>query len=217
MNQSCAVVPVREFATGKMRLRGRLSDEERSTLAKALLKRVVRALESSRIAKIIVVASNPSEAQSILSNISKLTVIAERSHHGGVNDSMRTGIKRASNFGGNELLLLPADLPFITSSKVDEAIELLQKFELLLNPSVKKDGTNLLAMSSSLHFDLHFDDDSFAKHSREALEAHLNFQILDWPEFSNDLDDREDLQRVMTLCKSESFSDFLTRVSENFL
>jgi 2-phospho-L-lactate guanylyltransferase (CobY/MobA/RfbA family) len=109
--------------------------------------------------------------------------------------------------------MLPSDLPLITHSKIDDAVDLLQKYELVMNPSLKKDGTNLLAMKSSLKFQLHYDDDSFVKHSAEAKRRHLNFQLLDWQEFSIDLDDASDLKRAMEFYKSRSFNDFLDNVS----
>jgi 2-phospho-L-lactate guanylyltransferase len=207
-----AIVPVREFASAKMRLKNDLSREERSALASALLKRVVQATESSHVEHAVIVASNASEANSCLEGISRISVIPEKDHHGGVNGAMRTGIDFAINKGAKRIALYPADLPLITHSKIDEALDLLAKYDLVMNPSLKKDGTNFLAMNSTLSFELHYDDDSFIKHSSEARSRQLNFLVLDWKEFSVDLDDAGDLDRAMTIYKSKGFSDFLKNI-----
>jgi 2-phospho-L-lactate/phosphoenolpyruvate guanylyltransferase len=208
-----AIVPVREFAATKLRLRDDLSREQRVSLTSTLLKRVVRAIERSQIERTVIVASDTSEVSSYLQEFSKITVVSEDSYHNGVNKAMNTGIDFAVRKGARTIALLPSDLPLITHSKIDDAVNLLQEYELVMNPSLKRDGTNLLAMKSSLKFQLHYDDDSFVKHLAEARRRHLNFQLLDWQEFSIDLDDASDLKRTMEFYKSRSFDDFLDNVS----
>lgn len=165
-----AVIPVREFATTKLRLKNDLSSEKRTVLTSTLLRRVVRAIESSQIERAVVVASDTSEAASCLNEFSKISIVSENSYHGGVNKAMGAGIDFAIAKGARTITLLPSDLPLINHSRVDDAVELLQKYELIMNPSLKKDGTNLLAMNSSLNFQLHYDDDDFVKHSLRQLE-----------------------------------------------
>ena len=208
-----AIVPVREFAATKLRLKDDLSSEQRVSLTSTLLKRVVRAIERSQIERTVIVASDTSEAKSCLQEFSKITVVSEDSYHNGVNKAMNTGIDFAVSKGARTIALLPSDLPLITHSRIDDAVDLLQRYELVMNPSLKRDGTNFLAMKSSLKFQLHYDDDSFVKHSAEAKRRHLNFQLLDWQEFSIDLDDASDLERAMEFYKSRSFDDFLDNVS----
>ncbi len=208
-----AIIPVREFAATKLRLKNDLSSEKRVALTSTLLKRVVGAIERSQIERAVVVASDTSEAASCLEEFSKISVVSEDSYHGGVIKAMNAGVDFAISKGARTIALLPSDLPLITHSKIDNVVDLLRKYELIMNPSLKKDGTNLLAMNASLNFQLHYDDDSFVKHSAEARRRHLNFQLLDWQEFSNDLDDASDLKRAMEFYKSKNFDDFLDQVS----
>lgn len=208
-----AIVPVRDFGSTKLRLRNELSKEQRVALTSTLLERVARATQSSQLEHTVVVASNPSEAKQCLDGITRISVIAEFAHHGGVNGAMQTGIKFARGKGAKRIAMLPTDLPLISHSRIDEGIGMLDKYDLVMNPSLKKDGTNFLAIKSSTAFDLHYDDDSFIKHSFEAQTKKLNYCVLDWQEFSVDLDDASDLDRAMTIYKSKGFGDFLKRVS----
>ena len=208
-----AVIPVREFATTKLRLKEVLSNEDRVALTAALLKRVVRAVERSQIEHVVVVASDTIEAALCLHRIPKVTVISEKTHHGGVNEAMRAGIDFSIGREAKTITMLPSDLPLITHSKINEALDILRQSDLIINPSIKEDGTNLLAMKSLLKIELHYDDDSYVKHTQEARSMGFNFQSLNWREFSNDLDDADDLERAMTFYDSKNFMDFLEKIS----
>lgn len=209
-----AIIPVREFSSAKQRLTNRLTSEERKALASALLKRVVRAAERSELECVIVVASDKSEISALIEGSRKISVISEKEYHGGVNGAFETGISYAIGRGARRIALFPSDLPFVSHAKIDEAISLLENHDLILNPSIKKDGTNLLVMNSDLTFELHYDDDSFNKHSLEAISRKLDFLVLDWKEFSIDLDDTDDLERTMRIFKSENFENLFKRISE---
>lgn len=214
MKGAFAIIPVRDFSSAKSRLKDELSDEERTKLASALLSRVARATEVSQIERILVVASNPVEASSCLDGISKVTVVSEKKTHGGVNDAMKMGIDFAIRNNAKMIALYPSDLPLLTHTALDGAIELASKHAVVLIPSIKKDGTNFLAYNPNLQFDLHYDDDSFTKHTREAESRHLDLYVLDREEFSVDLDDLEDLNRSMTIYHAGSFQDLVTRIAE---
>ena len=213
MNGDYAVIPVREFATTKLRLKEVLSTEKRVALTAALLKRVVRALERSQIEHVVVVATDTIEAALCLHRISKVTVIPEKMHHGGVIEAMRVGIDFSIGREAKTVTMLPSDLPLITHSKINEALDILRQRDLIINPSLREDGTNLLAMKTSLKFELHYDDDSYVKHLQEARSMGLNFQSLNWREFSNDLDDASDLERAMIFYDSKRLVDFLEKIS----
>jgi 2-phospho-L-lactate guanylyltransferase len=212
MKQDYAIVPVREFSMTKLRLSSVLSTEQRSALSRALLSRVIRALTLSRISKIILVSSDPSEVLSSFRIPSKLTAISESTHHGGVNRAMRDGIDLARKEDARTITLLPSDLPVINHSKINEALDLLTSLDLIINPSLEKDGTNLLAFVSDIDFHLYYDDNSYSKHCREAVIRQLKFRQLDWKEFSTDLDTEDDLKRTMKLYSVFNFEELIAKI-----
>lgn len=213
MKYHYAVVPVREFSSSKRRLSGALTIARRSALTRALLTRVAKALQLSNIHAFVVVASEPSQVRDSLGDFSKMKVIPESVHHGGVSMAMINGIDVAKNAGATTISLLPSDLPIVTRSTIDDALDLMQEFDIVLNPSLKRDGTNLLALKTSVQLDLHYDDDSFARHYREAEARGLKVRCLDWKEFSTDLDDLEDLENTMKLYETDAFDEFIAKIS----
>ena len=218
MTRKYAIIPIREFSNTKLRLSRVLSSNQRSELSIALISRVVSTLELSKIKSVIVVASNREEASSSIRGLSsKVRVIKETVPHGGVNSAMNDGIQLAQNEGASTVVLLPSDLPIINHSKVDEAVGLLNDFDLIINPSSKKDGTNLLEFAPENQFCLHYDDDSYSKHLNQALKEGLSFRSLDWPEFSVDMDTEEDLKKAMKLHQVVELNYLIQRIKTSRL
>ncbi|MDG6998255.1 MAG: 2-phospho-L-lactate guanylyltransferase [Nitrososphaerota archaeon] len=213
MSLNYAIVPVREFSDSKLRLRSKLSSRQRKALTSSLLNRVASSLELSRMTAAIVVASDPSEVLDLVDDLPKIRVIQEDLHHGGVNRAMRTGIDFAKQEGATSVTLLPSDLPFISHDKIDAVLDHLPRYDLVINGSKKKDGTNLLSIQTSLDFVLHFDDNSFVKHIKEASNRKLNLLTTDFEEFSCDLDDFDDLNEAMRSYGAKSFGMFLEIVA----
>jgi 2-phospho-L-lactate/phosphoenolpyruvate guanylyltransferase len=209
----CAVIPVREFRATKVRLKEVLSDDQRASLTASLLSRVVNCLGHSRVDSIVIVATDPDEVWSRVARDEIVSVIPESIRHGGVNSAMRDGMRIASNNGFAKAMLLPSDLPLIDSQSVDFALELLGSHDLIICPSLKKDGTNVLGLDSSSRFQLHYDDDSYSKHCQEARLLGLEFVSFENPELCTDLDDRSDLEIVRIKYKSISFDDLLDDIS----
>jgi 2-phospho-L-lactate guanylyltransferase len=214
LTESCSVVPVREFADTKIRLSPVLSNEERSSLTKALLKRVISALEQSDVKEIIVVSPRPDEVTLFLSEFTKIRAIPETHPHGGVNSAMNDGIEEIRKVPGEtKILLMPSDLPFLSSEAINRGIRLLDDYDLIFNPSERKDGTNLLAFSLSKMIPLHYDDDSFSKHEKEAEKRKLKFLTIDRKEFSFDVDDPDDLNSLMHALNVDSFESLINVLS----
>ncbi|MGI0091308.1 MAG: 2-phospho-L-lactate guanylyltransferase [Nitrososphaerales archaeon] len=212
-NRSCAIIPVREFATTKLRLKDILSDDKRAALTATLITRVVKSIQQSRVNQIVVVASNPSEVTNTLPPSPKLAIVRESKMRGGVNSAMTDGMHLAKQEGANKLLLLPSDLPRVNSPSVDKALDLLQERDLIICPSLKKDGTNLLGLDASRKFELHYDDDSYSKHCNEAKQNGFDYVTLEWAEFSNDIDDPRDLERLSQNYRAPNFEDLLSKIS----
>jgi 2-phospho-L-lactate guanylyltransferase len=198
--KSYAVIPVREFSTTKLRLESVLKEEERIKLTQALLSHVLSAIEGSEMDLAVVVASNVGEVEKALKSHSRFRVVSESHHYGGVNLAMQDGLLEIdAGRGDARTLLMPSDLPLLDGNALNGAISMLDNHDLIINASRKRDGTNLLGFVSSGLIPLHYDDDSFTKHLVEAEARRLKYQILDWKQFSIDLDDEEDLKSLQRI------------------
>ncbi|MDA4111254.1 MAG: 2-phospho-L-lactate guanylyltransferase [Thaumarchaeota archaeon] len=213
MTLTFAIIPVREFRDSKKRLNSNLSALNRAELTRRLLQKVISSLQDSKVDRIVLVASDKLEARDGLDSFSKLEIIQESERHGGVNSAMTDGINRIPSDKESKILLLPSDLPLISASIVDRVIDLLDDCDMVINPSLRKDGTNLLGFKLSKSIQLHYDDNSVANHISEAENRKLHFKVIEWKELSVDLDDGQDLDNLMIYYNVSNFSDLVRAIS----
>jgi 2-phospho-L-lactate guanylyltransferase len=209
--EAYAIVPVREFKDAKQRLGNFLGEPERAALAKALLLHVLRSLEqANRITRVLVVSSDEKNSVENFAPFQKVKVVQESKIHGGVNSAVNDGMNLIRQSGAAlEILIVPSDLPLLSREAVDRAIQLLDEYDLVINPSLRKDGTNLLAFHLSKIIPFWYDRNSFHNHVKEAESRNLHYLITDWKEFSFDVDDQKDLEEMISLFKAKTLESFL--------
>ena len=211
MNQF-AIIPVRNFENAKQRLSGALDKAQRAALARALLTRVLRALGgTNEVIETIVVASNEKECREFLNDFQNTRVVQETRIHGGVNSAVNDGLAiTAQRIEDPKVLILPSDLPLLSTEAVERALRLLNDNDLVINPSLRKDGTNMLAFHYSKRIPFWYDHNSYQNHVREAVSKNLRFVEINWEEFSFDIDDKTDLDKVVKKFGAKSFAEFLS-------
>jgi 2-phospho-L-lactate/phosphoenolpyruvate guanylyltransferase len=203
---SYVVIPVRELSTTKLRLESILTQTERIALTRALLNRVLTEVDHSSVDRVVVVASDIEQIDR--NKHSKLKVISESHAFGGVNLAMQDGLAEIGDIDAKSLLI-PSDLPLLDGNALNGALSLLDNHDLIICPSRKRDGTNLLGFVRSGAIPLHYDDDSFTKHLLEAEANRLDYLLLDSEEFSFDLDDVEDLKDLQEIKAAPSYQKLL--------
>lgn len=200
---------MKQLKNTKLRLKKILNEDERARLSGALLRKVLQELERSEISGTIVVYGGKAE-ELTSPDYSKITVISESKENGGVNSAVNDGIALISRFDHDpEVLLLPSDLPYISAGAINNVIDLLGSYDLVINPSSRKDGTNLLAFRLSNVIPLHYDQNSYDNHLKEAKLRNLNFISIEKEEFLQDLDDQEDLDFVMEKTNNSSLDSLI--------
>jgi 2-phospho-L-lactate guanylyltransferase len=188
-----------------------MSEEKRASLSEALLKRVTHALEKSRIEKTILVSSDKHELEGYLQKTAKVVAISESKHHGGVNCAMMDGLALVPK--DSPTILLPSDLPLITEDAINDVLNLLQNHDLVIVPSRRKDGTNLLGFNSSKTIPLHYDNDSYPNHLLEARSHGLEFVTVEREELSFDIDDQNDLIELMDRFGTKDFDELSRKMA----
>lgn len=216
MKNCVVIIPVRQFTSTKLRLRSVLSKTQRANLTCSLLLNVLSQVEKSQAVGAIVVASKPDLVRKRVRGFSKVRVIRESRYHGGVNSAMQDGLKYiGKKHQDASIILIPSDLPLLTFKALDNIISLLEKYDLLINPSSKLDGTSLLAFNLGLgQIPFHYDDDSFRKHWAEVKELKIKHLILKMREFSFDVDSDRDLERLSKTLKALSFRELLAKLED---
>jgi 2-phospho-L-lactate guanylyltransferase len=210
-----AIIPVRESRNSKLRLRGFLSTDERSFLSKALFEHVLKAVQNSVVSKILVVASDAKEVKAAVHCQTNISVIGETNPHGGVNSAALDGISYclATMKQITSVMVLPSDLPLLTSDAIGKAISRLARYDLIIGPSSKLDGTNLLLFNLKRgKIPFHYDNDSYKNHVKEAKRLKIRYMAIKPREFSWDVDTEEDLRKLMSKFKTRSFAELLLKI-----
>lgn len=207
LSRLAIIIPVRG-SEPKRRLDKILTLEERKLLQALMLQDMLKNIaESTLIKNTYIVSSN----SSIVDNkkYESVRFILEKSEKG-VNAAVELAITELADYDG--WLLLPADLPLFSEADLKMVVMLLKfGFDLIISPSRKFDGTNLLLMLKDKSIKLHYDDQSFKKHLEEARKKRLNVVTYFSKGVSLDIDDESDVEEFMKYGKGTLTGSFLSK------
>lgn len=191
-----AIVPIKPLRRGKSRLADILSEQERETLNEKLLVHTLKCLTSvSEIDHHLLVSYDPA-ALSLAREYGFRTI--QESKNTSINKALRRGTLAAKAFKASMILIMPADLPFITKDAIHEMISLsLGPPEIIIAPDRKKNGTNALFINPVGILDYDFGEWSFKKHIEQAERKKIRIKIFDHEKLSFDLDLPEDYEYLV--------------------
>jgi 2-phospho-L-lactate/phosphoenolpyruvate guanylyltransferase len=186
-----AIVPVAAIEGAKTRLGESLDAEERHDLVERLLARTLTTLLAvERIADVLVVSPD----REILDLAAAAGARTLRQRSSGLNAGIREARDDATAGGAEAIVVIPIDLPFITTDAVDTLLSGLDGAveAVILAPDRHGTGTNALAIRPPDRIDVAFGRDSRAAHRAAAAQAGAVYREIDGP-LSVDLDTPEDL------------------------
>lgn len=229
------IVPVKPFHEGKSRLAGALAPTERTHLNRCLFTHVMQqALATPVLAGIIVVSRDPTVLQSTgLQNIGvhseglqnrtlqpnipqndappkTLLPTLHFEHERGrdLNLALAQGRQAALEHGADAILILPADLPKVTTADIEALYHRGQQAAgVLLVPSTDN-GTNALLLQPPMAIDFAFGRNSFTHHRHAALQANIPCTIHRSPTLAFDLDSPPDLVHLCSALTHRSQPEF---------
>jgi 2-phospho-L-lactate guanylyltransferase len=187
-----AVIPVGTLSGAKSRLGAVLDAEERLELTLRLARRTIEAtVASRRIGEVLVVT--PDDA--VRSLAQELGARPIRQRDGGLNRGVDIGRNEATAASATAVLILPIDLPEISTDAIDEVVRVLDGPRRPLVAIVGDRhgrGTNALLIAPPNAIDTCFGGDSRAAHVAAARAAGAELVELDGP-LALDLDTPDDL------------------------
>ncbi|HUM04984.1 MAG TPA: 2-phospho-L-lactate guanylyltransferase [Terriglobales bacterium] len=188
------LVPVKNLTSAKQRLSSVLRPEARLELAQAMCTDVLEALARwQRRPAVAVVTSDPF-ARSLAHKFS-FEVIADAVNPGETGAiEMATAICR--NHGTERTLVIPADIPMITTEELQEIVDSAPIQGAVLVPDSAGRGTNAALRTPADLFPLRFGNDSFLPHLAAAQATGLPCVVLELPGIALDVDRPEDLQEL---------------------
>ena len=188
-----AVVPVKDLSETKSRLSPSLDLEERGALTLALLENVLAALREAGGVERIGVVSPDRRALSLTEEAGATALLQESR---GLNEALEEGRGWALSEGASALLVLPADLPYLSASDVRMLLEASGKkgHAVVISPDRPREGTNALLLRPPDVLPFAFGPGSFQAHLRAAGERGIETKIRESADIAFDLDTREDLR-----------------------
>ena len=197
-----AVIPVKNLGATKKRLSAVFTPQERSQLTLAMLEDVSHALQSSEVDETVVVGED-SQVQRFAEKLGATYLSA-------TDAGLNTAIEKATSWcmqrAAASVLVLPADVPLITSKDVNRLLKLgTGGGAVVLSPS-KNWGTNALLRSPPRLIPSCFGPKSFLNHIREAYQKGVSVRLYFSAGLAADVDSAEDLKRLFdvencTVCR----------------
>ena len=188
-----AILPVKALEKGKSRLRPRLGAEELISLNwTQFLSTFKKLVNCSGIDKILVVSRD----EKVLNHVSENGQIALTENE---TSSLNLAVSQALQFiretESGQVLILPADLPWMTGKDLSDLIHLQVKGNFIaVVPDQAQTGTNAIFFSKPDLLKPHFGENSFQKHTKQA--QNIGTKLIVWlnKNIQRDLDTPQDFE-----------------------
>ncbi|TDA29745.1 MAG: 2-phospho-L-lactate guanylyltransferase [Hadesarchaea archaeon] len=208
--EGLVLLPVKSLSRAKSSFEGILTPEERRELVLCMLTDMLRVLSQVGVEKMVV-----SPDEEVLRLASSLGARTFREPGLELNLALSLARGRAMGEGAGEVLILPADLPFLRVRDVEELRGRAEgEREVVLSPS-RTLGTNALLLRPPDVIPLRFGGESFPLHVRESLRAGIRPKIYRSPTLATDVDGVEDLLAAETLGLGTRTREFLLSLGKN--
>jgi 2-phospho-L-lactate guanylyltransferase len=191
------LIPVKNLSAAKQRLAAVLNQPARTELAQAMLHDVVASIAPwARRPACALVTSDPFALE--LARRYDFEVIPDATNPGETGAiEMATQICVAR--GSDSTLVIPADIPLIQASELEQILADAPAEGSVLAPAADGRGTNAAFRRPANLFPLRFGNDSFKPHLAAAQATGKPCIVLQLPGIAVDVDNPEDLERVVAL------------------
>lgn len=193
-----AIIPVKPLRSGKSRLAGTLSEDERAELNRALLQHTLKTLSDLKEVEHVLVVSRDPQALTLARLYGARTVREDGQPH--LNTALKRATVVAQVYATRGVLVLPADLPLISREDVLTLINhATDPPVVVIAPDRHEKGTNALLISPAGLIEYDFGENSFQRHCQRVKETGARLEVVNLPSLGLDLDLPEDLELVRKL------------------
>jgi 2-phospho-L-lactate guanylyltransferase len=186
------IIPVKPLTRAKSRLSAVLSAEQRQQLAEMLLRHVIATVRQVPEVVGTLVISRDTKALAIARDAGTYTV--QESGAPELNNALMRATSVVAGWGGSAVLVLPADLPLISSEDVRNLVELgLEPHTIVLATDHQEDGTNAMLVRPPGLIPYAFGPGSFLRHLKLAQDVNANVHVYSSERMMLDIDVPADL------------------------
>ena len=128
----------------------------------------------------------------------------------GLNQALNQAIKWCVKNKAEQVLVLPADVPLVTSKDIDTLVNLAVNNSMVISPS-RNGGTNALLQMPPEVVSLCFGPDSFKRHLSKAHVRHVHTKIYVSSTIMLDIDSETDLEQLLRADHQTASNRFLSQ------
>ena len=204
------IIPVKKFSNSKNRLSSVLTLEEKKELVRCMLFDVCDVLiKSSYLNEIAIVTSENEILQ--YENYDKIIHLRE-SHNTGVNNAVEIGNQYFMKEGFDATIVIPGDIPLINNQVLEKVFEYTNENQVIITPSIREDGTNLLFRSPPDIMQTSYDNNSYSSHLEMINDNNLQYSVYLEDAIRLDLDEPRDIDIINSKLSDSRTKDILEKI-----
>lgn len=202
-----AIVPIKDTHFSKSRLAPVMSDRMRRQLALIMFEDVLTALLHAPGLEGIMVPTPDAEITRIGRRYG-VEIMAEPTPTD-YNRVARQAACRIAEQGGDAALILPADIPLLTSGEVQAVLSAASAMQVAILAARDGIGTNGLLLRGPDVMEPHFGIHSLHRHRQIACSHGLSHAVMDFPGFGFDIDTSLDIYDLWMLASPTETGRFV--------
>jgi 2-phospho-L-lactate guanylyltransferase len=199
-----AIVPVKRFENAKTRLSSILDIDARIRLSLIMLEDTLQILSVVHLLTQVITVSADKRVEEIALKYGANFLLEEKER--GVNSAVALADSYCKKEAAEATIVIPHDLPLLDSTDISRACELAENESrcIVICPSLRYDGTNMLLRKPPSIINTFYDADSYNMHIKEAIRLGIPVKRLFSKAIMHDIDTPEDVLEIIKEEEEES-------------
>jgi 2-phospho-L-lactate guanylyltransferase len=200
MMKTFAIVPVKSFENAKTRLSSILDTDDRIRFSLLMLEDTLQVLSVVHLLTQVIIVSADMRVEEIAVKYGAKFLLEEKET--GVNSAVALADSYCMKEAADATMVIPHDLPLLDSTDISKACEMAEKEStcIVICPSLRYDGTNMLLRKPPSIIATFYDADSYNMHVKAAIRLGIPVKHLFSKSLMHDIDTPED---ALELIKEE--------------
>jgi 2-phospho-L-lactate guanylyltransferase len=192
-----AIVPIKRFENAKTRLSSILDTDDRIRLSLLMLKDTLQILSAVHSLSQVITVSADKRVGEIALKYGANFLLEEKER--GVNSAVALADSYCMKKAADATMVIPHDLPLLDSTDISKACELAENESscIVICPSLRYDGTNMLLRKPPSIIATFYDADSYDMHVKAAIRLGIPVKRLLSKGLMHDIDTPEDALEIM--------------------
>jgi 2-phospho-L-lactate guanylyltransferase len=205
------IIPVKPLKLAKSRLAAVISPDQRQEFAQALLRRTLEVVQNVPQVTGTLVISRDTKVLAIARDYKAFTVMESGAPE--LNAALMRATQVISGWHGDSVLVLPSDLPLLTSEDISAMIDLGKDYHsMVIATDQNEDGTNALMTTPPGLIQYAYGSGSYQRHIALAKAAGVSIKFYHSERLLLDVDLPEDLEKYMKMSVNGSKVEVLKPV-----